>query len=59
LTLVLVSDSATWCNDDGSGTLNPIVFDHFSPGLLRVYIGSHNPRVNANYTLLVQPVGND
>jgi hypothetical protein len=52
LTLVVVGpDGTVHCNDDARQSLNPRVVEHFSEGLIRIYVGSHNPSVNAHYTL--------
>jgi hypothetical protein len=57
LTLVVIGpDGAIYCNDDARQTLDPRVVEHFSEGLIRVYIGSHNPAVNAYYTLRVEAI---
>jgi hypothetical protein len=59
LTLLVVGDSNTVCNDDARGTLNPKVTAWFSEGLLQIYVGSHNPRVEATYELTVTPIAVD
>lgn len=51
LTLVIIGNGDVWCNDDSVGTLNPRVVDWFSEGMLRIFVGSHNPRVEAMYSL--------
>ena len=56
LTLVVRSANATYCNDDARNTLNPSVSGWFEPGRIRVYVGSHNSRINADYNLRVTPV---
>ena len=53
LTLAVIGDSGTHCNDDSAGSLDPIVAEWFGPGLVRIYVGSHNPRVSAVYELTV------
>lgn len=55
LTLVVEAADGVRCNDDGAGTLNPVVGDQFPAGLLRVWVGSHNPLVRTFYTLSVEP----
>ena len=56
LTIVVKSTGQTLCNDDGLGTLDPVVQGWFSEGLVQVFVGSHNPRISANYELSVQPI---
>lgn len=58
LTLVVLADGQVWCNDDALGTLDPRLFDRFPSGLLRVFVGSHNSRVQANYVLRIQSLAN-
>ena len=56
LTLVVQGANVTLCNDDGIGTLDPVVQGWFPEGLVQVYVGSHNPRVSANYIMTVQSI---
>jgi len=55
LTLVVIAQDGAHCNDDGYLTLDPELVEWFPEGPLYIYVGSHNPRVNAYYTLTVTP----
>ncbi|MCA9562392.1 MAG: hypothetical protein KC561_02840 [Myxococcales bacterium] len=59
LTLVVETNQGVFCNDDGFGSLNPRIDQWFDEGLVRVFVGSHNPSVVAPYTLTVQPRSGD
>ena len=56
LTLVVQSGGATHCNDDAAGTLNPSIAAVFEPGRIQIYVGSHNARVEAPYSLTLTPI---
>lgn len=58
LTLVIIGSGDVWCNDDAVGTLNPRIVDWFSEGMLRIFVGSHNPRVEAMYSLNIMSSSN-
>ena len=56
LTLIVQSGGETYCNDDARGTLDPGISGVFGPGPIDIYVGSHNPRVHAPYSLTVMPI---
>jgi len=59
LTLVVKSSDGIFCNDDSRGSINPAIDAWFSEGLVRIYVGSHNPRVRATYNVTVQPLASE
>lgn len=56
LTLMVEGVDGFRCNDDSLGTLNPAVRSWFPEGPVRIFVGSHNPRVRAEYTVNVTPL---
>lgn len=59
LTLVVKSSDGVFCNDDSFGSLDPAIDAWFSEGLVRIYVGSHNPRIRAMYHVTVQPLASE
>jgi hypothetical protein len=55
LTLVVQSRNGTYCSDDARNSLNPAIGGWFEEGPLQIYVGSHNPSVEAPYELTVTP----
>jgi len=53
-TLVLVSPSATFCDDDGAGNLDPMLNVYLVPGQYDVYVGRIGSLGSGEYTLTIR-----
>ncbi|MBN1946270.1 MAG: hypothetical protein JW797_11390 [Bradymonadales bacterium] len=56
LTLLVIGETGARCSDDSLGSLDPRLTGWFPEGTLRIWVGSHNPRVRASYTLDIVPL---
>ena len=51
--LVAADDGTAWCDDDGAGGTDALVWGRFAPGSYRVFVGSYDRGRRTRYRLLV------